>query len=234
MAAENNTIDPPGLLRRSELLLAMGLLGISLASAMLFVGLAAAIHSVEAHIAVGFGDRARGFMIIPVSTMLFFALAVSVAITNRSRPEIHKRWILLASIAILMAAVARIVRFVRFGTDIPPGPPVVEMSVVPALGTDLLIVVAMIHDWRTRSECTQPTGSAADSGSRYSSAAFRSRRRHSGKRSRTGCWTSSPRTSAAPNRSRAAATGVAFTSRRCHSSWARARPTTHSSPSPEH
>jgi hypothetical protein len=129
---------------------ALGLAGIALASSMLFVGLATAIHSAEAHIAAGLGDRARGFMIVPVTTILFFAFAVGVAIVNRSRPEIHKRWMVIASVAILMAAVARIVRFLRFGTDVPPGPPPIEFSVVPALGTDLLIVAAMIYDWRTR------------------------------------------------------------------------------------
>ena len=129
---------------------AFGLAGIALASSMLFVGLATAIQSAEAHSAAGFGDRARGFMIVPVTTILFFAVAVGVAIVNRSRPEVHKRWMLIASVAILMAAAARIVRFLRFGTDAPPGPAPLEMSIVPALGTDLLIVAAMIHDWRTR------------------------------------------------------------------------------------
>jgi hypothetical protein len=129
---------------------AMGLAGIALASAMLFVGLATAIHSADVHIAAGFGARARGFMIVPVTTILFFAVAVAVAIANRGRPEVHKRWMVVASVAILMAAVARIVRFLRFGTEFPPGPPPIEMSVVPALGTDLLIVAAILYDWRTR------------------------------------------------------------------------------------
>ena len=129
---------------------AFGLAGIALASSMLFVGLATAIQSAEAHIAAGFGDRARGFMIVPVTTIIFFAAAVTVAIANRRQPEIHRRWMVIASVAILMAAVARIVRFLRFGTDVPPGPAPIEMSIVPALGTDLLIVAAMIHDWRTR------------------------------------------------------------------------------------
>ncbi|HEY7741024.1 MAG TPA: hypothetical protein VIB01_10470, partial [Steroidobacteraceae bacterium] len=56
---------------------------------------------------------------------------------------------LLACIAILMAAIARIVRFLVFGTEVPPGPPRIEFSAVPALGTDLLIAAAMIRDWRT-------------------------------------------------------------------------------------
>ena len=87
---------------------AIGLVGISLASMMLIVGLATAIHSAEAHIASGFGERARSFLIVPVSTILFFATAVAIAIINRRQPEIHKRWMLVASVAILMAAMARI------------------------------------------------------------------------------------------------------------------------------
>jgi uncharacterized membrane protein YozB (DUF420 family) len=129
---------------------AMGLVGIALATAMLLVGLATAIHSAEVLIEAGFGDRARDFLIVPVTTILFFAAAVAVAIANRGRPEVHKRWMLAASIAILMAAVARIVRFLRFGTDVPSGPPPVEASVLPALATDLLLVAAIVYDWRTR------------------------------------------------------------------------------------
>jgi hypothetical protein len=129
---------------------ALGLAGISLATAMLFVGLATAIHSADAFIAAGYGDRARGFMIVPVTTVVFFAAAVAVAVANRSRPEIHKRWMLVGSAAILIAAFARIVRFIRFGTEVPAGPPPIEASLVAAIGTDALIVAAMIHDWRTR------------------------------------------------------------------------------------
>lgn len=129
---------------------AMGLIGIALASAMLFVGLATAIHSADAHITAGFGDRARGFLIVPVTTILFFAVAVTVAVAVRSRPEVHKRWMLVGSVAILMAAVARIVRFLRFGTDVPAGPPPIEASIVAGLATDLLIVAAIAYDWRKR------------------------------------------------------------------------------------
>ena len=129
---------------------ALGLVGISLASMMLLVGLATAIHSAEAHIAAGFGERARGFLIVPVSTILFFAAAVAIAISNRRQPEIHMRWLLVANVAILNAATARIVRFLRFGTDVPPGPPPIEVSVVSGLTADMLIVAAIIHDWRTR------------------------------------------------------------------------------------
>ncbi len=125
---------------------ALGLVGISLATGMLFVGLATAIHSTEIQIAMGLGDRARGFMIVPVTTILFFACAVGFAIANRTRPEIHKRLMLVASIAILMAAIARMVRFALGRAGLLEGPPPIEFSMLPALVTDLLIVVAMVHD----------------------------------------------------------------------------------------
>lgn len=129
---------------------AMGLAGISLATAMLFVGLATAIHSMNVQTAAGLGDRARGFLIVPVTTILFFAAIIAVAVANRQRPEIHKRLIVLASIAILMAAVARLVRFALGKTDALTGPPPIEFSALPALLTDLLIVAAIVYDWRTR------------------------------------------------------------------------------------
>jgi hypothetical protein len=65
------------------------------------------------------------------------------------RPEIHKRLILLAAISLLDVAVAR--WFLTFLA--PPGtvgPPPVTVSVAPALVAYLLLVVAMVFDWRTR------------------------------------------------------------------------------------
>lgn len=129
---------------------ALGLVGIALASAMLFVGLAVAIHSVEMQIAAGQGERGRSFMIVPVTTIGFFACTIAAAIANRRRTEIHRRLILVASAAILMAAVARLVRLVLIQTGQLTGPPPVEFSALPALITDLVIVAAMIHDRRTR------------------------------------------------------------------------------------
>jgi hypothetical protein len=65
------------------------------------------------------------------------------------RPEIHKRLMLLAAISILDAAVAR--WFLTFlAPPGPPGPPPVAVTIPPAFVAYLLLVVAMVHDWRTR------------------------------------------------------------------------------------
>ncbi len=128
---------------------AMGMVGISLATAMLFVGLAAAVHSLTNHIAAGHAAHGIPFSIVPITTVIFFAGTVAVAIANVRRPEVHKRLMVLASTVILMAAFARIIRMLvgRVGDS---GPPPVELTVSPAIATDLLIVAAMIHDWRKR------------------------------------------------------------------------------------
>jgi hypothetical protein len=128
---------------------ALGLLGISLATAMLFVGLTTAIHSLATFIDAGYEERAIAFTIVPMTTIVFFACTVAVAVANVRRPEVHKRLMVLATVVIMMAAMARIVRML-LSPAADAGPPPVEVSIVPAIATDLLVVVAMVHDWRSR------------------------------------------------------------------------------------
>ena len=65
-------------------------------------------------------DQGIAFAIVPLSGMLFFAAVVlTLAIVHVRRPETHKRLMLLASISLLDAAVAR--WFLTFLA--PPGPP---------------------------------------------------------------------------------------------------------------
>jgi hypothetical protein len=72
------------------------------------------------------------------------------AIVNIKRPETHKRIMTLLMCAMLTPAIARvfIVLFAPPGAADAPPPPFV--SIPPALVADLFIVVAMVHDWRTR------------------------------------------------------------------------------------
>ena len=81
-----------------------GLLGISLATAMLFTGLAVAIQGLDERLEAGYGDAARAFTIVPVSAILLFAGLVTAAIANLRRPEWHKRLMLIATTALLQAA----------------------------------------------------------------------------------------------------------------------------------
>lgn len=128
---------------------ALGVVGVLLALAMLVVGWMAALHSFHAQAAAGHADRAGPFLIGPLTNVLFFAGAVTVAALNVRRPEIHKRLMVLATVAVLLPAVARMLLFAAGGTG-AIAPPPVQATLVPALLVDLLLVAAVVHDWRTR------------------------------------------------------------------------------------
>ena len=132
---------------------AWGLFGISLATAMLFTGLAVAIQGLQFRLEAGHGDAARAFTIVPVSGVLMFAGFVIAAILNLRRPEWHKRFMLLATTALLQAAVARFFFLAATGggPGLRPGlgpPQPIENTMIAGLLVELLIVAAMVHDWR--------------------------------------------------------------------------------------
>lgn len=132
---------------------ALGLLGIALATAMVFVGLWTGLESLRSATERGFEDAGRRFASVPILGIIFFGTLVAVAIANVRRPETHMRLMLLASVAILQAAVGRIVLAI-VAPDAPrPGegpPPPLEITYLPAALVDLLLVAAMLIDWRTR------------------------------------------------------------------------------------
>jgi hypothetical protein len=132
-----------------------GLLGVALATAMVLVGLAVANHALSVRLAAGFGDRARAFHIASTSMITLFGMFVAAAIVFVARPEIHKRLMLLANASMLSPAVARLFFAVSVGTGpgLRPGlgPPRTVASVLaPALIADVLILVGIVHDVRTR------------------------------------------------------------------------------------
>jgi hypothetical protein len=132
---------------------AWGLFGISLATAMVFTGLAVATEGLGDRIDAGYGDAGRAFFIVPVSAVLLFAALVTAAIFNVRRPEWHKRFMLVATTALLQAAVARLffLAIVGGGPGMRPGlapPPPVTASIGPAFIVALLILAAIVHDRR--------------------------------------------------------------------------------------
>jgi hypothetical protein len=125
----------------------IGMIGVSLATAMTIFGFLAAVNAMKRSAALGLTDAGIAFVIVPLSGILFFAVVFSLAIANTRQPETHKRLMLLAGISILDAAVAR--WFLTFLAPAgPPGPPPVEITIIPALVAYLLLVPAMIFDWR--------------------------------------------------------------------------------------
>jgi hypothetical protein len=146
------TLVARGLVRRHR---AWGLLGVSLATAMVLVGFAVANDVLARRLAAGYGDAARAFHIASISMVTLFGVFVGAAIVYATRPEIHKRLMLLATISTLPPAIARL--FLAVSVGVAPGlrpglgaPRTVQGVLAPALIADLLILAAVIYDMRTR------------------------------------------------------------------------------------
>ena len=128
---------------------AIGMIGISLATMMTIFGFLVSVNVMKRSAAAGLTDDGIAFSIVPLSGIAFFAVVFALAIAAIRKPEAHKRLMLLASISLLDAAVAR--WFLTFlAPPGPVGPPPVPVTIAPAFVANLLLVVAMIYDWRTR------------------------------------------------------------------------------------
>jgi hypothetical protein len=127
-----------------------GMAGIALATAMVFSVFIAAGAMVHLRTAAGHGPEALGFTWVQVGGMLFFGGTFAAAIANVRRPEVHKRLMLLATISLLDAPIARWV--LGFTGAIPESgaPPAVGQIFAASLIADLLLVAAIAFDWRTR------------------------------------------------------------------------------------
>ncbi|MEY9126268.1 hypothetical protein [Bradyrhizobium yuanmingense] len=124
-----------------------GIVGVSLATAMVIFGFFASVTSMKNAAALGQADAGIAFSIVPLSGIAFFAVVFALAIMNTRRLEVHKRLMLLAAVSILDAAIAR--WFLTFlAPSGPPGPPPVPVTIAPAVVASLLLVVAMVRDWR--------------------------------------------------------------------------------------
>jgi hypothetical protein len=135
---------------------ALGLVGISLVTAMVIVGLLVAIDSTLHGIALGFRDRAIQFMTVPVTGIILFAGLIVAAIANVRNEDVHKRLMLVATASLLQAAVGRWFRMLLAPPDVlalpvadSPHPPVM-FTIGPGLVSDIPIIIAIIYDWRTR------------------------------------------------------------------------------------
>ena len=133
---------------------ALGLAGISVATAVFRTGFMVAIHSIDRGAAVGLGVEAQTFAIVPISIIVMFAAAVGTAIATVRRSDVHMRLMLVATIAMLPPAIARVLLLLATGrSGVNPaegGFPTVAFALVPSLASDLLLAAALVHDWRRR------------------------------------------------------------------------------------
>jgi hypothetical protein len=126
-----------------------GLAGISLATAMSISVVLAVIYAIKVASANGYGDAARRFSILDFSSLAVFTLFVTLAVANVRNSEAHKRWMVLAMVPLLHAAMGRVFR-AAFAPIDAKGPPPVFVTIPSAVLVDLVIVAAMVFDWCTR------------------------------------------------------------------------------------
>lgn len=122
--------------KRVDLHRKLGVLGAVLASLMLFVGTAMGINAAK------YGTTNPGlppptvFLVVPIFDMIVFAILIAAALYYRRKPDMHKRLMLVATISILPAAIARILFL--FG---------VQDVLIPAFVlADVLLVGCILYD----------------------------------------------------------------------------------------
>ena len=118
----------------------LGIGGATLAVAMVIVGVAAAVDALRRGAIPVPGMDPRVFFAVPIGDMLVFSILVGTGIWNRARPETHKRLMLLATISLMTAAVARW-----------PVPLLQQFGLPAFFGvTDLFVLAAIAYDFLAR------------------------------------------------------------------------------------
>ena len=93
-------------MHRTDLHRRAGVVGAFIAAAVLIVGITTAITA--ARLGHTPGPPPLIFLAVPLGDMLLFSILVGIGLYFRSRPEIHKRLMLLSCLGMVTAAIARI------------------------------------------------------------------------------------------------------------------------------
>ena len=118
----------------------LGWAGGALAVLMILVGTTTAVVRAKEGAAPPGAASPLAFLTIPLGDMLVFALLIGAGFYYRRRPEVHKRLMLLATIAILPAAVARL-----------PFDFIQQVGPLAFFGLpDLFVLVILLYDLLTR------------------------------------------------------------------------------------
>jgi hypothetical protein len=125
-----------GLVRanRVDLHKRLGIFGAMLAALVVILGLYVAIEGGRRGVSAD-GMVPLAFMIFPFGQTLLFGGFVALGLWKRRQPELHRRFILLGTICLLTPAISRMVD---------------KRSLLAMFLTLIFVLVAMLHDWRTR------------------------------------------------------------------------------------
>ena len=121
---------------------AVGLIGVSLTTAMVIFGVMAVMRFMAETAAAGQPEAGVAIAAVALSNVGLFAVLVTAALVNIRRPEWHKRLMVMAAISILGAPIAR--WFIVYLHMLPPRDAIADWIVV------MLALVPLLHDWRTR------------------------------------------------------------------------------------
>jgi hypothetical protein len=96
--------------RRIDLHRALGRIGIAWGVLVFVMGSVVTFVAPAHKVATGANtrDEAASFLILPIGDMLLFGGLFAAAIWYRGRPEVHKRFIVLATLSLLFAAAGRL------------------------------------------------------------------------------------------------------------------------------
>ncbi len=119
----------------------LGLLGISVATAMVIFGFIVSLGANVERMESGQAARAYAFGFSNSFALLAFSVLFALAIHERTRPAAHKRLVLFATLMLMNPPVARLYRPI-FAPDQPP--PLLVFATI-----DALLVACVWHDWKT-------------------------------------------------------------------------------------
>ena len=122
---------------RADIHRKLGAFGALLAAAMVPLGIAVAIWSIRNdHTPPGIDPRS--FLVLPFFDIALFAIFVTAGVVKRRQPQAHKRLLLLATITMLDAAIARLPGLFTLG------PPVFFAI------QDVFLLAAIFYDYKSR------------------------------------------------------------------------------------
>lgn len=126
--------------QRRDLHRKLGVVGVALAFTMVVLGMLVAVDLLNRGVVPIPGLNPRSFFAIPVRDILTFAILAGAGIHFRRDAEMHKRLMLIATITLLAAAIARM-----------PIPGMATLGPPLFYGLqDLLIVIGILYDRFTR------------------------------------------------------------------------------------
>jgi hypothetical protein len=120
---------------RTDIHRRLGIAGGVIAALMVLVGVSTAVIRASQGATTPGGPSPLTFLVVPLGDILVFSILIGAGFYFRRRPDVHKRLMLLATISILAAAIARL----PFGI-LQAGPPAFFGL------TDVFIVACIVFD----------------------------------------------------------------------------------------